>query len=114
MSCELEKNNSKLITQNSELTTTHREGTMIIVREVFQAKYGRGDEVVALFKELRERVMPDYSYRILTDASGQFFTVTTETEVESLAAWEKLISEAFSDPDFGEWFARMMPLVETG
>ena len=56
----------------------------------------------------------NYEYRILTDASGQFFTVIIETEVENLAAWEKLLSEAFTDPDFPEWFARMMPLVETG
>jgi hypothetical protein len=89
---------------------------MILVRDVFQARYGKGDEVVALFKELHQR-WPEaarYGRRILTDASGTFFTIVTETEVESLAAWEKLLAEVFANPEFGEWFGRMQPLVEAG
>ena len=27
---------------------------MLVVRDLFQAKYGRGDELVALFKEIAE------------------------------------------------------------
>lgn len=87
---------------------------MILVRNVFQAKYGKGDELVALFKELREKWGPDYSGRILTDVSGPFFTVVDETEVESLAEWERLRAEIFARPEFGDWFARMVPLVESG
>ena len=89
---------------------------MIVVRDVFQAKYGKGGDVVALFKEARER-WPEaatYGQRILTDASGSFFTVVTETEVESLAAWEQLLAEVFANPEFGAWFSRMETLVESG
>ena len=91
---------------------------MILVRDVFQAKYGRGGDLVQLFKEAREQWRQthgeSYGGRILTDASGPFFTVVTETEVESLAEWERRIAEVFSRPDFGEWFGRMTPLVESG
>lgn len=87
---------------------------MILVRDVFQAKYGKGGELVELFKQAREKWRPEYGERILTDASGPFFTVVTETEVESLAEWERLIAEVFSLPEFGEWFARMGPVVESG
>jgi hypothetical protein len=89
---------------------------MIVVRDVFQAKYGKGGDVVALFKEARERwpEAAQYGRRILTDASGPFFTVVTETEVESLAAWEKLLAEVFANPEFGAWFGRMEALVESG
>ncbi len=89
---------------------------MILVRDIFQAKYGKGGELVALFKEARQKWPggAKYGYRILTDASGPFFTVVTETEVESLAEWEKLITEVFSLPDFNDWFARSLPLVESG
>ncbi len=89
---------------------------MILVRDVFQAKYGKGGELVALFKEARQNWLEaaKYSSRILTDASGTFFTVVTETEVESLAEWEKRSGEIFSSPQFGEWFDRMTPLVESG
>ena len=52
---------------------------MILVRDVFQAKYGRGGELVALFKEAGEKWPAEYAVRILTDASGPFFTVVTET-----------------------------------
>jgi hypothetical protein len=89
---------------------------MILVHDVFQAKYGQGGDLVALFKEVKEKwpESANYGYRILTDASGPFFTVVTETEVASLAEWERLIAEVFSLPQFGEWFARMTPLVDSG
>lgn len=89
---------------------------MILVRDVFQAKYGKSGELVALFKEAGQK-WPDamqYGRRVLTDASGSFFTVVTETEVESLAAWEQLIADVFSNPEFSEWFGRMQALVESG
>ena len=88
---------------------------MIIERNVFQAKYGRGDELVQLLEEGRP-TLAKYgmgSYRILTDLSGPFFTVEMETELESLAAFEST-REAFADPDFGDWFARMTELVDSG
>jgi hypothetical protein len=87
---------------------------MIIVRDVFQAKYGQGGELVNLFKQAQEQWRNLYALRILTDMSGSFFTVVTETEVESLAVWEQRIAEVFSQSDFGEWFARMTPLVDSG
>jgi hypothetical protein len=89
---------------------------MILVREVFQAKYGKGDAVVALLKEAGTifRDATGYSSRLLTDASGTFFTVVWETEVESFAKWEEAIATGFGDPTFEEWFARMVPLVDSG
>ena len=87
---------------------------MILVRNVFQAKYGKGGELVALFKEVRQQQPAMSVDRILTDASGPFFTVVTETMVESLADWERRMAEDFSNSKFEDWFARMMPLVESG
>ena len=49
--------------------------------------------------------------RFLTDASGPFFT---DVEVESFAAWEGRFRESMNRPWMGEWFGRMMPLVESG
>jgi hypothetical protein len=90
---------------------------MLIVRQTFQAKYGRGDELVALFKEFNTRMQGEGGaprFRILTDASGTFFTVVTEVEVENFAAWEGNFSEAMNRPWMGEWFGRMMSLVDSG
>jgi hypothetical protein len=91
---------------------------MLVVRQVFQAKYGRGDELVALFRELNMRMRDtgelSPQFRILTDASGPFFTVVTESEVESFAAWEEGFRQSMDRPWMGEWFNKMMPLVESG
>ena len=87
----------------------------VVVRQVFQAKYGRGGELVALFKEMQAAV-PERAggMRVMTDAAGPFFTVVTEAEVESIAAWEQMSQELFGEPQFEEWFRRMVPLVEHG
>ena len=87
---------------------------MIVVRDTFQAKYGRVGELVALFKELRQQWPGQSIDRIFTDASGPFDTIVTEATVESIEAWELRTAEVFPMPAFGAWFARMMPLVESG
>ena len=86
---------------------------MIIVRDVFQAKYGQGGRLVDLLKEAQQDMQRGFQ-RILSDASGPFFTIVTEIEVANLAEWENLMAEVFADPKFGQWFERMVPLVESG
>lgn len=89
---------------------------MMLVRQLFQAKYGRGDELVELFKEFHQNAdIPNRdSARILTDASGQFFTVVTEYEAESLGAWEEGFKRLMAAPEMGDWFRRMMEVTESG
>jgi hypothetical protein len=91
---------------------------MLVARQVFQAKYGRGDDLVALFKEFNARIQEEGGtgprFRILTDVTGPFFTVVTEIEVENLAAWEGGFRESMNRPWMGEWLGRMMSLVESG
>jgi hypothetical protein len=86
---------------------------MIQVRDVFQAKYGKGGELVQLFKDgFAEWGMTNV--RILTDASGQFFTVVTEREYSDFADWEANFAKIQEHPTFGEWFSKMELLVVTG
>ena len=87
---------------------------MILVREVFQAKYGQGDSMVALYKEAQGKWLSEMPSRLLVDLSGRFFTVVVEIEVESLAEWEARMAELFSRPDTADWFARMTNFVESG
>ena len=91
---------------------------MLLARQVFQAKYGRGDELVTLFRELNARMRDagelTPQFRILSDVTGPFFTVVTEIVVENLAAWEGEFRTSMERPWMGEWFSRMMPLVESG
>jgi hypothetical protein len=87
---------------------------MIMIRDVFQAKYGRGDELVQLFKQIFIEAGEYYSGRIMTDLSGPHFTVVTEVEAESMDDFQRRLREGFSQPEFGEMFSRMMELVESG
>ncbi len=88
---------------------------MIVVRGVFQAKYGKGDELVQLFKEGFE-MWPTWARnaRLLTDLSGPFFTVISDGEYESFAEWQAEGQALFGDPRFAAWFERMTALVESG
>lgn len=87
---------------------------MIVVRAVTQAKFGKADELVQLIKERNAMFPIGRTTHIMTDASGPFFSVVTETEFESFAAYEAAAQEFFNDPRFGAWFERMVPLVESG
>lgn len=87
---------------------------MIIVRGVFQAKYGKGGELVQLFKEGNAMWHSGQNVRILTDLSGPFFTVVSEAEYDSFSAWEANAQAIFSDARFAAWFERMTLLVESG
>ena len=88
---------------------------MIVVRDVYQARYGKGDELVALFKEAQATWAKSLvQLRVLTDASGPFFTIVTEQEVESFAEWEQLLPKVLANSGFGDWFDRTESIVESG
>ncbi len=91
---------------------------MIVVRMVFQAKFGKASEVVAGFKrgqEMIRQVVGDRPRaRILTDLSGPFDTVVQEIEVESLAEWERLRARLFTDPRFREMQASGPDIIVGG
>lgn len=87
---------------------------MIVVRGVFQAKYGKGNELVQLMKESDTIWPSERRYRMMTDLSGPFFTVITEADYESFSAWEADAQKYFGDPRFVAWFERMTTLVESG
>ena len=87
---------------------------MILVREVFQAKYGQGDSMVALFKEAQGNWLSEMPSRLLVDLSGTFFTFVVEIEVASLAEWKGRMAKLFAAPETTDWFARMTTFVESG
>lgn len=87
---------------------------MMIVRDTFQCKYGRGDDLLQLFREMHGMMPMPAGTRVLTDASGPFFTIVTEMPVADFAGWQKMMAEEMSHPDFAGWFQRMMEVVESG
>jgi len=93
---------------------------MIVVRDVFRAKYGSGGDLENVFKEMLpslERAITEVGggdVRMMEDLSGEFFTIVVEYTLPSLSAWEGAREKMFALPEFGGLFERMVPLVETG
>ncbi|HEU5086574.1 MAG TPA: hypothetical protein VFT99_03980 [Roseiflexaceae bacterium] len=91
---------------------------MILVRFVCQARFGKGQEVVAGFKRSNEIAHtvagPNARIRLLTDLSGAFDTVVQEVELESLAEWERLRAVIFSNPEIQQAEADMPDLIVSG
>ena len=87
---------------------------MIVVRDVYQVKFGKIGQLLDLFKDARHSWAQKYNYRVLTDASGPFYTAVAEMQVTNLGEWENLLAEMYSNSDFGQWFSRVEPLIESG
>lgn len=88
---------------------------MIVARTEIDAKWGRGDDVVAAFKEMMSTAGEgDPPTRLLTDLSGEYFTVVIETTHESLAAWETWREQMFAKQEFVESFAKTAELINSG
>ena len=64
---------------------------MIVVRNVFQLKFGKAREAVAVMKEgvaIQKRLAAEGSARLLTDVTGRHYTLVLEMTLPNLAALE--------------------------
>ena len=91
---------------------------MILVRQVFQAKWGKAGEFASMMadgnREIAKALGNDHAWRVLTDLTGPFHTVVLEVEMESMAQWEQFRSQLFQNPEIGREMARTGELVESG
>lgn len=105
---------------NEHPPLSHTEGTlMIVVRNVFQLKYGKAREAIALMKEalpIQKKALAgvDFSTRVLTDVTGPFYTLVLELTVPSLATFETHAPRLFADKDMQANMQKMAALVESG
>lgn len=90
---------------------------MIVIRNVFQLKFGKAKEAVALVKKgvaIQKRAGASFSARILTDVSGPFYTLVLELTVPSLAAFEAEAPRFMADKEWQANYQKLVPLVESG
>ncbi len=89
---------------------------MILVRDIFQVKFGRMKEAKELWKEgARLSTAPGASRpRVLTDLTGQYYTLVVESTHKDLADYEAASRRMMSQPDTGGWYQKFVPLVESG
>lgn len=90
---------------------------MIVIRNVFQLKFGKAREALAVMKDgiaIQKRLVADASARLLTDVTGPHYTLVLEVTVANLATFEAVAPRIFGDKDFQANYQQMIPLVESG
>ena len=90
---------------------------MIVVRNVFHLKFGKAREAVATMKEavgLSKKLTPELSTRVLTDVTGQFYTLVLELTAPSLTALEATQPRIMGDKDWQANYQKFVPLAESG
>jgi hypothetical protein len=91
---------------------------MIVVRNVFQLKFGKAKEGVELWKEglaLSKRLgFRAKSSRVLTDSVGKFYTVVFEVTFDSLADFENAAKGMMSQAEWQAWYQKISAITESG
>ena len=90
---------------------------MIVVRNVFHLKFGKAREAVAIMKDglaIQKKLGSDVSTRLLTDVTGDFYTLVLELTVPNLGALEATQPRIMGDKEWQANYQRFVPLVESG
>jgi hypothetical protein len=90
---------------------------MIVVRNVFHLKFGKAREAVAIMKDgiaIQKKLGSDVSTRLLTDVTGEFYTLVLELTVANLGALETMQPRIMGDKDWQANYQKFVPLVESG
>ena len=89
---------------------------MILVRTIFHAKWGKADEVLQAMKEGVQTLTNSFPHkvRILSDLSGETYTLVVEAEHESLASWEQFRARMWSSSQFREHASPGEGLIVSG
>ena len=91
---------------------------MLVVRSIMQAKFGYGGHLAAAATEGMEAFTKAHKdsprWRVLTEISGQFDSVTLEVDVVSLDDWETARARMYALPEFEEFLDAMQEHVISG
>src|SRR5262244_619965 len=94
---------------------------MVVVRNVFQLKFGKARDAVAVVKEgvaIQKRLAKtagiDFRPRVMTDVTGPFYTIVLELTVDSVAAFEQGAPTLMGNPEWQANYQKLVPLVESG
>jgi hypothetical protein len=90
------------------------EAHMILVREIFQIKFGRMKEAKEIWKEMMKIMPADNKPRVLTDLTGPYYTLVLENTHKDLSHFEAELHREMSGSDFGTWYQKFIPLVDSG
>ena len=90
---------------------------MILVRDVFQIKFGKMKEALAAWKEIGsafDNAAVKGQRRILTDLVGTYYTLVLESMFESLSEWENFGRTIMADEKWRKKYQDAVAFTESG
>ncbi len=88
---------------------------MVIVRDVFQLKFGMARDAIASMKSIVPTMqkMMSTPVAVSVDLTGQAYRMVLETQYPNLASYEASMSSGMGDPAFQKWYNEFKPLCES-
>lgn len=89
---------------------------MILVRDIFQLKFGKMKEAKDVWKEILKLSANSSSgpIRLLTDLTGDYYTLVLEHAFKNLGDYEANAQAQMSIPGMGPLYQKFVPLVDSG
>ena len=88
---------------------------MILVRDIFNLKFGKAKDAKALLNEARD-LNKKYGFdatRALTDLTGPSYRLVLESQWDSLGKWESSMKEGLGATEWQKWYQKFVPLVDS-
>ena len=90
---------------------------MILVRDIFQLKFGKAKDAIALWQEgktIAQEIGHGVADRLTTNLTGPYYRMVMESTHESLAVFEESMGSIFKYDMWREWYSKFSPLIESG
>jgi hypothetical protein len=89
---------------------------MIVVRDIFQIKFGKMREVIAMWREGQEilKRTGHQPTRVLTDLTGPYYTFVLESTFNNLAEFESGHQTTGATDEWRKFYDRFTLLVDSG
>jgi hypothetical protein len=88
---------------------------MYIIRDIFYLKFGQYKAVKALIDEAvkNDLLAHGSSVRVLTDFTGKSYRLIFEEGYETIAEYEKSLTESMGKEEWQQWYGKVKPYVES-
>ena len=91
---------------------------MIVVRDIFQLKFGQAGQAIELWKQILEinrKLGYGGTSRMLTDLVGSaYYTLVLESTYESMGEFEEAIKKVLKNQEWRGIYNKIVPLTERG
>ena len=89
---------------------------MIVVRDIFQIEPDQMKLAKELIKQEGEigKRLGHHAARVLTDLTGEYYTLVMEAEFNSLADYEAALKKVLADPEFQRHYPQFRKLIRSG